>query len=1114
MRERGWAVTARMIRILAVEDATADLTLTKRALECAGWTCTVEHVETAHDFRRGLESGPDLILCDFKLPQFDGLAALEIANARAPDIPFIFFSGTIGEERAIEALKSGATDYVPKSNLGRLVPAVVRALKDRDERRIARQTERRFRDLVEASQDWIWELDVDGRYVFSSPSARMILGWTDAEILGTHCLAHVHEDDRAGIEGALRLPDAKERRLTSAVVRIRHRDGSYRWLERHALALIDDHGLVTGFCGTDRDVTDRKLQAARIERMSRIHMMLSSINAAVLRIRDRPELLQEVCRIAASQGGYATAAVLLVDPGTATARSVASAGFRVEWLEKFSVTLRTATTTFSSLTEEALVTARPVICNDLADPSRTVYAREDLLAQGLRAFSGWPLSVDGTVVGVLDLCASEPNAFDEDEISLLRQVAGSLSFALQYIEKEDAAQYLAFFDPITGLARRELFCERIARTLSSPEPHEARELVVLVLDVERLGAINDRYGRHAGDLVTQLVAERLKSLIADPTHLAYLGNGGFGLVRSGVRASNASIAQIDVDVKRLFALPLVIDDQQIRISLRIGAAQYPADGITAEALLQRAEVAVKSAKANGERYLKYAPGMNAVLHQRMTLEQQLRNAVERRDLVLHYQPKLFLDSGRIAGVEALFRWKDSHGMLRSPAGVIPVLEESGLIVDVCQWVIEQAVADTLDWHARGLPSIPIAVNVSPVQLKRSEFVDWLLGAIAPVIAIDRRIDVEITESGLMISLAELASALDRLAAAGISVAIDDFGTGYSSLSRLTQLSVEYLKIDRSFITKLDANPRNLAVVSTILSLANSLKMVAIAEGVETQAELHELRRLGCQQFQGFIAARPMPADEFRSLLAASGGAIMPPLEVADHSTDMRTRRAAKKAKVSSESQLAPSDAVAREREHLAYELHDGVCQQLSGISFLLEPLLGPVAQFDPGVARELEYVATQLREAARTARTLADDRAGGTERESADLQGALQVHAARLQAAHGVTIKVDASALSSQPLSGIAVSELTKLAREAMCNAIRHGRARAIIVLLKDTGHDWQLEISDDGVAPAGDFMRRGGLGLRSMRHRAARLQGTFEIRRLAPRGTRLRVSWPKPSEN
>jgi len=207
-------------------------------------------------------------------------------------------------------------------------------------------------------------------------------------------------------------------------------------------------------------------------------------------------------------------------------------------------------------------------------------------------------------------------------------------------------------------------------------------------------------------------------------------------------------------------------------------------------------------------------------------------------------------------------------------------------------------------------------------------------------------------------------------------------------------------------------------------------------------------------------------------------------------------------------------SVAREREHLAYELHDGICQQLAGISYLLAPLIAPVEQLDPGVARELEHIATLLREVTQTAWTLAHDRAGGSERESSDLQNALQVHAARLQAAHGVTIQVDATAPSSQPLGAIAVSELAKLAREAMRNAIRHGRARSISVRLKDAGRDWQLEISDDGVGLPSDFTRRGGLGLRSMRHRAARLRGTFEIERLEPRGTRLRICWSKRSEN
>jgi PAS domain S-box-containing protein/diguanylate cyclase (GGDEF)-like protein len=871
-------VMDRPIRILAVEDVAADLILAENELKRAGLKWTVERVDTEQAFRRALETDPDLILCDFSLPQFDGLSALRIAHAHAPGTPFIFVSGAMGEERAIEALKSGATDYVLKTNLVRLGPAVVRALRDNQERRIVRRTERRFRDLVQASQDWIWELDVDGRYVFSSPGAEAILGLTSEQILGVHYSTHVHDDDRALIEGALGSLGAKERRLSSLTARFRHRDGSYRWLERHALALIDEHGLITGFRGTDRDVTLRKLQAERIERLSRIHVMLSSINSAVLRIRDRPQLLQEVCRIAATQGGYPAAAILLANAGTATARIVALAGARADSFKEFSASLRASAPTFSSLTEEALTTGRPVVCNDLADPAKNVYGREALLKFGLRSFSVWPLSVDGTVVGALDLGSLEPGAFDEEETALLRQVAGSLSFALQYIEKEGVAEYLAYFDPMTGLARRGLFCERVARALSIAQAYDVRELLMLVLDVERLGVINDRYGRHVGDRVMQLVAERLKSLVDDPAHLAYLGNGCFSLVMIGGQATDASTGQIGAELKQLFRGPLIVDGQEIRISLRIGAAQYPTNGVTAEALLQRAEMAVKSAKASGERYLKYAAEMNAQLHLRMSLEQQLRHALERKEFLLYYQPKLFMGTGRIAGVEALLRWRDSFGTLRSPAEFIPVLEESGLIVDVGQWVVEQAVADTLDWHACGLPSVPIAVNVSALQFKHNEFVDSLLGAIAPLASIDRRIDIEITESALMSGLDRAARALERLTASGVGIAIDDFGTGHSSLSRLSQLAVKYLKIDRSFIAKLDVNPRHLAVVSTILSLARSFNMVAIAEGVETEAELRELLRLGCQQFQGFIAAKPMPAEEFRSLIATSGGAIMRPLD--------------------------------------------------------------------------------------------------------------------------------------------------------------------------------------------------------------------------------------------
>jgi PAS domain S-box-containing protein/diguanylate cyclase (GGDEF)-like protein len=864
------AVVIPSLRILAVEDVATDIVRAERELTRAGLTFEIDRVDTEPAFRRGLEPPPDLIMSDFSLPRFDGLSALRIAQAEAPDIPFIFVSGTLGEERAIEALRMGATDYVLKSNLSRLGPVVIRALQENRDRRAAKRAEQRFRDLVQTSPDWIWELDVDGRYVYSSPGVGDILGFEADKMLGAHHSDYVHPQDRALIEGALRSLGAQGRTLLRHTARFRHCDGSYRWLERHSLAVVDDHGCIIGFRGTDRDITVRKQQAERIGRLNRVHAMLSSINTAVLRVRDRRELLKEVCRIASTQGGYPAAAVILADAGIA--RTVAVEGTRASCYQNFSFTVRPNPTSFASLTEEALLTGRPVVCNDLNDPTKNIYGRAEAIQDGLCACSVWPLIVDGTVIGTLNLDSAEVDAFDEEELALLGQVAGSLSFALQYIEKEGAAEFLAYFDPMTGLARRGLFCERLARTLSS-ETASVAPLSLLVLDVERLSALNDRYGRHGGDRLLQLIAERLKVYSPDSTRLAYFGSGCFGIVVVDTDGPGRSMDAAPASLSHLFDRPLSVDAQDVKIAVRIGAARYPDDSTTADELLQNAEMAAKSAKESGDRYLRFATRMNTDVQRRMTLEQQLVRALEERQFVLYYQPKVSLATGTIVGAEGLLRWSDPEKGLRSPADFIPVLESSGLIVDVGQWVIAQAVADTLAWHEADLPMVPFAVNVSTRQLKGRDFVESVLGAIAPLRAIRRGIDIEITESALMEDLDASADKLKALKAAGIGIAIDDFGTGHSSLGRLARLAVDSLKIDRSFIAGLDAAPSNQTIVSTIISLAQSFKLAVIAEGVETRKELAVLRRLKCTQFQGYLAGKPMPLGALLSLVTESGGVL-------------------------------------------------------------------------------------------------------------------------------------------------------------------------------------------------------------------------------------------------
>ncbi len=315
------------VRVLIVEDTQTDAELALRRLTLDGIDCAPVRVDTEEAFLAAIhERNCDLILSDFSLPQFNGLAALEIAAREAPQIPFIFVSGTLGEERAIEALRRGAADYVLKNNLNRLAPAVRRALQDAAQRVARRVAEERLQDVIDTARDWIWELDRTGCFIFSSDSSRDVLGLEPASVLGTHFAELLHESDRQRVQEAMLELDSGSRTLGSLTARWRHADGRVRWLERHVLALVDSQGSVCGFRGADRDVTEREEQQLRIARLTRILEMLSGINTAVVRIRDRMELLREVCRISVGAGRYISAVVSFLQPDTRTAHPTVWAG--------------------------------------------------------------------------------------------------------------------------------------------------------------------------------------------------------------------------------------------------------------------------------------------------------------------------------------------------------------------------------------------------------------------------------------------------------------------------------------------------------------------------------------------------------------------------------------------------------------------------------------------------------------------------------------------------------------------------------------------------------------------------------------------------------------------
>ena len=391
-----------------------------------------------------------------------------------------------------------------------------------------------------------------------------------------------------------------------------------------------------------------------------------------------------------------------------------------------------------------------------------------------------------------------------------------------------------------------------------------RKLAVSIVDIERFKAINDAYGRQAGDELLRQLADRIKSAGPDPTRVARIGPDHFAIV---------SDVENEDDVGRLTEQRLAtclgpafrLDGRELRLSARVGIAMYPGDGGHAEALFANAEAALKKAKATGERYLFFAPAMTERIHENLSLENKLREALDKEEFVLHYQPKVDVENRGIVGVEALIRWQSPELGLVPPMKFIPLLEETGLILQVGSWALRRAALDHRTWAERGLKPPRVAVNVSPIQLRQRDFVrdveHAIMKGIAPV-----GIDLEITESLIMQDIHATIEKLILLRQLGVQVAIDDFGTGYSSLSYLAKLPVQTLKIDRSFVIAMLEDPNTTTLVHTMITLAHSFQLKVVAEGVESEDQANMLRLLGCDQMQGYLFSKPVPVEALIALL--------------------------------------------------------------------------------------------------------------------------------------------------------------------------------------------------------------------------------------------------------
>ncbi len=674
------------IRLLLIEDVEADAERTIYQLRHGGINCSTRRVETGPELVAALkEFSPTIVISDFSLPNFDGMSALRICSELAPEVPFMFVSGTIGEERAVAALHAGAADYVLKENLTRLVPATQRA-----------------------------------------------------------------------------IGDARAR-------------------------------------------AERVEQDAQIARLNRVLRMLGGVNELVFRLRDRTELLAETCRLAISLGGYAMAVAATASRGGASIKAVVSNGLDEETTARLSTYVEESATRESSVIGKVFRTGKEFVCNNTVEIGATARFDALMMHAGLRSIVVLPLLVDSETSAVLLLTARDSGKLGAEELGMLRDLGRSLSFGLQYVNRDSRVRFLSHFDPQTGLARRALFSDRVRDQIAAAR---ASNQTVVMMDIRRLSTINDSFGRSTGDTLLRLVAERLKQQFPKQEHLGHFGGGTFGLLLGRqVSVAEELPAYVEALAQKLFGEPLRVEERSIPVAVRLAYALYPDDGTDATTLVQNAEVTLQFARADARPVARFDSAARMQSVGRLALEHRLRFAIERNEFELHYQPKVNVVTRRIQGAEALLRWRSPAEGLMSPAMFLPVLESSGLILEVGDWVLQQAARDCQAWLEARMPPLRVAVNIAPAQLRHPEFEGRFLKAVSGWSGRSRGLDIEITEGVLQDDCGAEIKKLERLHAAGIRIAVDDFGTGYSSLSRLSELPVDTLKIDRRFISQITDSPR-------------------------------------------------------------------------------------------------------------------------------------------------------------------------------------------------------------------------------------------------------------------------------------------------------------------
>ena len=680
-----------------------------------------------------------------------------------------------------------------------------------------RESEKRYADTIELAAIGISHVDDGGRYVQVNRALCELLGYTREELLGKTVKEISHPEDRDVADGLRAQLRAGEIDSFQIEKRYLHKDGSTVWAQLSVSVQRDASGRALHDISITQDITARKLAEFAVQRSEQ-------------RLRSLLEL-------------------------------------STDWYWELDTELRYTTFGGPGMEEAAqrllgrLAWELPGAESDL----RWVELRARL--ERREAFRDFEYSYDDRHGQRRHISGSGEPLFDaEGRFSGYRGVSRDISGRKQ---AEERIQYLATHDSLTGLPNRVMFAELLAHVLAGSR-RNGRRFAVLFIDLDRFKFINDSLGHEAGDALLREVARRLKESLRASDIVARLGGDEFVMLLQDLHGADeaGTIAR-----KLLSAVikPIELNGQECRVTASIGISLFPDDAPDETSLMTHADLAMYHAKEEGKNNFQFYDGrLETMSLERLTLETQLRRAIERNELSVHYQAKLDLTHNTIAGVEALLRWNSAELGAVSPAKFIPLAEETGLILAIGKWVLRSACAQSMAWQRSGLPPVRVSVNLSPRQLADPDLVAAVRAVLAETGLAPDLLELEVTESSVMHNVERALEVLTALKRMGVRLAIDDFGTGYSSLAQLKRFPIDTLKVDRSFIRELPSDSEDKAIAEAIIAMGKTLSLTVVAEGVETREQQEFLRERACDQVQGFYFSRPVPPSDFAELLRTHG----------------------------------------------------------------------------------------------------------------------------------------------------------------------------------------------------------------------------------------------------